>query len=385
MPAGQQVALEGLVCPHCETVINENTEAGWVDYVCVACADNFYCTCAWCDRVGMQNNTPNRPRLLPSVTSQVRNYFTRMSRHYYVEDADEMRCGDCIHVCPHCESIYGYEDNASTCCEDEHNFMHQYSYRPSMKFWLNGDVWHWRAQPNVLYMGMEIEAEYVQPLLERFHRVAQEDFAAESFVYVKSDGSLYENGAEFVTMPATLEAIRNRMPFDAFKWLRDNGARAWAMTTCGMHVHVSRTAFTPTHLWKFLKFQYINRDKCIQFAGRNSEQWANWDNDTMQEQCANSTAKVVKQGRATMTNRYSAINMNPSSTIELRYFRPNLLKPGILRVAEFIDAMYEYTKRMTVRDIVMNNALRDWNSFRHWMSEHSKYTNAVHYMNTGVV
>jgi hypothetical protein len=150
-----------------------------------------------------------------------------------------------------------------------------------------------------------------------------------------------------------------------------------------MHVHVSRSAFTASHLWKFIKWQTENWEQCVQFAGRMSQQWASWNNETM-DVCRTNTSKAVKgRGYADWNNRYSAINIIPHQTVELRYFRPNLNKDGILRVIEFIQAIYDYTKQMSYSDVF--NRRYNFELFKSFMEEKDKYQYALNYINVNEI
>jgi hypothetical protein len=188
---------------------------------------------------------------------------------------------------------------------------------------------------------------------------------------------------EIVTMPATLEGFRNMFPFAATDMLRENGARAWAYTSCGMHVHVSRSAFTASHMWKFIKWQTENWEKCAHFAGRESQQWASWNNQNM-DVCKNKTSKAVKErGYNEWNNRYSALNLTQRQTIELRYFRPNLNKDGILRVIEFIQAIYDYTKQMSYRDVFGKHY--EFSLFVEFMEGKEQYKHALDYIKVNAI
>ena len=382
MPA-QQMVVAGTICVFCADVLTDETRSENDENICASCTDEHMVWCESCERMGFNDNA-GRPRLVPGLPDELINQYRWLLRLSYMHDSGEWRCGDCLYSCQECDNLFSYEEDSWNCCDDEARHIHDYSYRPMLRFWHSKDGWTYEARLGMLYMGMEIETERARPLLVDWEDVADEEYGAEAFIYAKSDGSLHENGVEFVTHPATLEAIRDKFPWKSFEFLQQNGARAWAMETCGMHVHLSRSAFTPTHLWKFIKFQYYNAHNCVRFAGRDSQQWASWSNETMQETAAQ-TAKVVKNGRPDYHNRYTAINMLPRNTIELRYFRPNLLKPGVLRVVEFIDAMYNYTKQMTVQDVILRNALRDWEQFVNWLHEQPQYENASAYIKGGNV
>lgn len=379
MPRNEQLVLDRTACVLCADLLTDDNVSEAHEDMCQPCQDNYMVHCESCSATCWIDGTRRR-FVIPVTDRRVTAWFTYMLSAVYLEYSDGWYCTECVHYCASCDAGYPDEEEAYDCCNNGRS-VHDYSYRPMMKFYADpNDAWQYHPRPLVLYMGAEIEVERAASHMDTWYYTSGEDYGNERFVYAKNDGSLYDDGVEFVTMPATLQAFAHNFPFRSFDRLRELGARAWAMTSCGMHVHVSRSAFTPTHLWKFIKFQYLNANSCIAFAGRDSSQWASWNNDTMQELGGRDTAKVVKQGRPDNPNRYSAINMNNRNTIELRYFRPNLLEPGIMRVIEFIDAMYEYTKQMTVADVIGRRALSDWDAFIVWMQAQPKYPNASAYM-----
>jgi hypothetical protein len=219
------------------------------------------------------------------------------ARELGVEPHEYMRydigciCSACVQTCGECGSEYESEEDMWQCCppdEDEPDGeLHYYSFRPALKFWiLRGDVptWSRYARSGELYMGLEIEIEKAR---QHVHQLVnddpKEDWFDPNFYYWKSDGSLGIQGAEMVTMPATLEAHCAVFPFDKLELLHEKGARAWGYQTCGMHIHVSRTAFTAPHMWKFIKFQAYNSGKLARIAGRDSDQWASWLREEVDE------------------------------------------------------------------------------------------------------
>jgi hypothetical protein len=123
-----------------------------------------------------------------------------------------------------------------------------------------------------------------------------------------------------------------------------------------------------------MKFQLMNDALCIAYAGRESN-FANWYNDTMEE-VKSKTSQYCKT--YTYGERYSAINVTPRTTIELRYFKSNINKEGILRNAQWVDAIYEYTKIMNITTPRLNR----WNyePFIEFLNNQPKYNLAAKYV-----
>lgn len=282
----------------------------------------------------------------------------------------------CATRCHECGELWEEEVEARRCC----SLMHEYGYQPRFHFHTTDGVTD-RPAPRVLFIGVELETDYALPHLDRWYSDSGEDFHSPKFVYCKSDGSLGDEGVEFVTMPATPDAFRARFPWDAFARLNASGARSWYGTGCGLHVHVSRSAFAdPLHLARFVLLQTRNSAECIALAGRHSEQWASWDDSELRERGA--LPEFVKGKRDGA--RYRALNFQNSDTVELRYFRGNLRRTGILRVVEFVDALHHYAGLISTRDALQGDAL-GWDAFARWArsgSRRERYPVLSHYLRT---
>jgi hypothetical protein len=215
----------------------------------------------------------------------------------------------------------------------------------------------WSFMPNnELFLGIELETECGFDSFSDFLSDACEDGTDPSFIYGKRDGSLDDSGIELVTMPSTMDAFMHAFPWDALQRWNARGARSFHRGSCGLHIHVSRSHFTPTHMWRFAAWQMRNQPFCERIAQRNSRQWARWQ--TLGEfgtERKPSLGDVVK-GKESNGERYVALNFQNADTVELRYFRGNLRADAIRMRVEFVDALARFTKEMTARD-VMNGAL----------------------------
>lgn len=397
MPTGINVPLGIMFCMICAEALTEENLCESATGFCENCVDEEMAWCGACGDVGHTSYDAQRMLRIDRANRSLTRY-ERISSVLmrYVDNMEEWYCEGCTSYCETCDTVYASEDEAWECCSEDRyssEAIFSYSYKPSPLFFdtegygtnTNYGVtdqvarWSWRAQPYKLYMGVELEVEKAARFAEDFVHLAKERQGEDPyFVYLKHDGSLSEDGFEIVTMPATLDAFREMFPFSATDMLRMGGARAWAYTNCGLHVHVSRSAFTASHLWKFIKWQTENWDFCVAFAGRNSVQWASWNNQSMTV-CKDQTSRAVKaRGYQEWSNRYSAINLTNGSTVELRYFRPNLYKAGILRVVEFVQAIYDYTKQMSFGDVFAGRY--DKELFIKFMEGKPEYKNAHDYI-----
>lgn len=162
-------------------------------------------------------------------------------------------------------------------------------------------------------------AEYIRTLLDP------------AYCTLKRDGSLGEAGVEIVTRPDSV-AVHKRM-FAAF--FKDSPGRAlssWNTGRCGMHVHVSRSALSELQIGKMLCF--LNEPAAVNFiskiAGRKPCSWCKVHKKKVGD--------VFREG-----DRYTALNVTGSNTVEVRIFKGTLAEVGFLKNLEFVQALVEFT------------------------------------------
>lgn len=305
------------------------------------------------------------------------------------------------YVCSACHDSLSEREYEAQCEEDEDSseYVHDYSYRPSIVFYhaFNESVSGSRravlsplGQRGVLspasydgvsavqepYFGFELE-------MTRNHSNMTVDDAARymygktsEFAYMKWDGSV-ERGFELVTQPHTLEAYNNRTElWSAIEHLRQCGWRSWnSQSSCGLHIHINNASFSSVgHAMRFLMFVYKNREPLVRFAGRDShyarfdfdqfvqrEYHVGWNDDGSAKYAVGTVADVVKK-KQTNDSRYLAVNCQNTHTYELRFFRGNMNTNAVRACLEFVAALHEYTENLTSHDCLVNRALT-WRPF----------------------
>lgn len=350
---GQQQAMN-LLCDGCNATLNEDEQDSGHVY-CEDCIEDNSWQCESCMEVFLD----------PNASVSMRNSID-MPIAYATStiDTSEIMCRDCFSSCNNCGEVYADWDNASECCNEYGGSIHSWDYRPDFKFYVEPGVFSRYPQRDVLYMGMELEVERMASIADDFLMNAKEyDYSNPQFVYLKTDGSLSGSGVEVVTMPATLDAFRGLWPQDAMRTAHIDGARSFHYHNCGIHIHVSRTSFTPSHMWKFVRFQMRNPILCQIIGQRDESSYATWFglNDSLNE-----LPKIVK-GESQNRSRYVALNFQRRDTVELRYFKGNVLFEGIMKNLEFVDSVYEYTKQLTIPDIYRGGMSRG--SYMKWLYE----------------
>lgn len=166
-----------------------------------------------------------------------------------------------------------------------------------------------------------------------------------SFAILKFDGSV-PGGFEIVSAPATLKA--HHKMWDKFFNNSAKDLRSFSNPNTGMHVHVSRATFTDSgdivhgkrpqgHLGRLINFynKASNRGFIERMAGRNQSSYSNFHPKKV---------TAVFTG-ASIGERYQAINLIPTNTIEVRIFKGNVKKEGFMKNIEFVHASVEFTRQ----------------------------------------
>lgn len=253
--------------------------------------------------------------------------------------------GDNVTECDDCGEFY-WMDNGHDCDnygnDDEYSIIHNYDYRPRTIFFGHGE--------SKYYLGFELEVEAFDNNRSEGALLAQNELGEHA--YMKSDGSLVD-GFEIVTHPHTLEAYKE-LNWSVLDKLRANGYRSWNTETCGLHVHISRTAFgngdrsrsrqfilsQQMHELRFMKLIYDNQRQVERLAGRPSNHYASFmDRGHLIDKVK---AGIQRNGR------YSVINTENRDTLEVRIFRGSLRKETVMSALEFVTASVEYTRGLKV-------------------------------------
>jgi hypothetical protein len=331
------------VCQYCENIYTSNDD--WYnvgnEYWCESCWENESFTCNRCD------------------------YCVNSNRDGGTNVGDEYWCEDCVSnnatYCDECDEYYRDGRGCENCGGGDGR-VHQYSYKPNPIFHGGND--------NNLYMGFELEMSYGDES-DNYRSAIPDVLPLEQadVCYLKSDSSIEGWGYELVTHPHTLGAYeRANNLWNYIESCRTKGARSWDTTSCGLHVHVSRTAFkSGAHTHRFLSLIYRNPREMMKLAGRKNSRYARFDDVYKPDEWGipqfNLRDKVHAGG---FTERMSAVNTNNDYTLELRFFRGNMKREGIMTALELSHASVEYTRNMSVSDVKLG--MLKWEWFADWVA-----------------
>jgi len=271
-------------------------------------------------------------------------------------------CDECytnnVYTCDECGDSY-WDGDGHYCQEDEvSHLINSYSYKPRPYFFGTATY----------HMGFELEVESDGNSIRDAAEVVTN--ALGERIYLKEDGSLRQ-GFEIVTHPHSLDEYQQHFDWDALTKLRRLGFRSWDTSTCGLHVHVSRTAFgfahkrsdivkVQAHELRFMKLIYDNDRQISRLAGRTSSY------ATFQDK--GSLVQKVKYGHQE-NGRYAAINSENSETLEVRVFRGSLKPQRVLMALELVQCAVEYTRDLHVS--ASNKAL-SWMMFTRYVADNAE-------------
>ncbi len=142
--------------------------------------------------------------------------------------------------------------------------------------------------------------------------------------------------------------------------------------TCGMHIHLSKQAFTTFHLYKFMKFIYNNSSFIKVISERDTSNYAlNFDGSIKHD------AKV-KQKEKSDTARRVKVNLCNEDTVELRFFASVNNVFSLKKNMEFAHSLFYFTKNNSLRDATKPSLFK-----RYVVSKRVKYSNLNKFIKRG--
>lgn len=271
----------------------------------------------------------------------------------------DLYCDGCIHL-PDNDDDDSHDDDYCRCenCAPTREYtIHDHSYRPRLTFYGDGP----------LYLGMELELEIrnaTSRKIEECAELANDALEHGDLGYLKYDGSL-RYGFEIVTHPMSYPYFVERFPWEMLRKLREEGG--YTNSHCGIHVHVSRAGFKgESHQYKWLAWWHRSKDEVTAFARRDPEDYASFNQ--RERQNVKQYAKGRRYGSRWSAERYSAVNVTPPDTYEVRVFRSTLDKIKAQACLGLVDSSVKYTDQLRAHDALKNGAW-GWSGYRSWLFE----------------
>lgn len=260
-----------------------------------------------------------------------------------------MICGGCGHVDvrPNKSNTYKNKCYCIECLDGElREDLIESQYNPPFRI-RNHDA------RNKLIMGMELETEVydeedcVGIQTRKFKNFLEKEGILD-FYHIKGDGSL-DYGIELITQPFSLEYIKkHHLLAKTLSELRkrkfdpDNESE-----NAGIHIHVDRRYFSDTDLKKMRLFFALNSEYLWKLSDRDSKE--------------NSYCEYEEYDYWNLidlplhSNKYSALNLGLSNTVEIRIFNSTLNYYRIMGYFEFVESICRYVKNATINKIVGDN------------------------------
>lgn len=284
--------MSEIICTECGEVLQEES----VRYF----AGNAYCSDCLDDQTVFCTHCGER--------------IFRSDAFYRRGSSNALYCGDCF-------------DNLNDNEEDE---IHEYYYKPEPIF--HGD--------GKRFFGVELEIDEAgerNAYAEEILHIAND---ASDNAYCKHDGSL-NDGFEIVTHPMTLDYHLHQMPWESIlEKAKELGFCSHQASTCGLHVHVNRSAFGETEreqdeaIARVLFFVERSWNELLTFSRRTQRQLERWAARYGYRENPAEILEHAKKGRA---DRYTCVNITNEHTIEFRIFRGTLKYNTLIATLQMVS------------------------------------------------
>ena len=299
-------------CQHCDDETRQDELISIDDgdiYVCESCARHDFHICDHCHGYYSDDNMH---------FSDTRNVCNDCFDNYYA------RCNECENIVRDTYAVYGDDDE--TYCRDcgRYTRIHDYNYKPCP---------HFHGDGNKFY-GLELEIDMGNNVNRCADDLGKKWLGKdEYYAYLKHDGSL-SDGFEIVSHPCTLEYHMNSFPWgDICNTALNHGFKSHKTSTCGLHIHASRSNFGLTELVQDLNIAkvliLVERfwdDYVVNFSRRDVNrlrEWAKKPNTYIMPNDGEGTA-IYKAKETACEGRYQAVNLQNYNTVEFRLFRGTL-------------------------------------------------------------
>lgn len=335
-------------CDDCGCLYNTNVDSHTAannDVICPDCWEN-YCECEECNEhfhtdncVELHTSRRNTRTVCENCADNIGFVCADCGDRWHEDRSGGCNCLD-ESVCESCAESYFYcEGCSSTCHNDDYreDGYCQNCSRSSDDEDCDGireydcdvlSIIPCKLRDDVHYLGAELEFEVTSERRCVSDVVDEIDEYFSNFAIVKHDGSI-TRGGEIVTIPATLREQKKR--WSRFLGRADlSGVRSHDTTTCGLHVHCSRKPLTELQIGKIVVF--VNRKENAQFIRCIARRKSTY-------------AKTVAGKKLTSgenRDRYEAVNLQNSSTIEFRIFRGTLKQESLFAALELCTALIAF-------------------------------------------
>lgn len=302
-------------------------------------------------------------------------FYTECSKHPYRDEygeetffapgswwQDQYWCDQCCCYVP--EWFYHGDDTCEHCYEEEDRIIEGYceSHEHDPVFF--GE---YKGEFCGLGVELEVDCDYSQ-------KYQNEEVASNlcshcgleyNEVRFAEDGSL-ENGFENIIEAHTVKDFWAKQDKwkKMLKYLSDNGYKSHDTSTCGLHVHVSRTMFGKTEeeqataIAKVFVFFDENWDEIVKVSRRKNFRWSD-KNDIYKDNSKSNYENWKNEAKKKNGGHNVALNNSNRNTFEYRLGRGTLNSWSFFSWIDFILTISKNAKRITVKKI-QSNDLVSW-------------------------
>ena len=265
-------------------------------------------------------------------------------RFYCVDCAEELN----IDQCPDCGDYHSLNIECPSDRRLRRNVINDYNYTPRLKFM------HSDSSSEELFLGVELEIARSSPDYGPMDQHTSSHLGGlattPEWCYTKYDGSV-SAGYEIVSMPMSVSWANQHIHelTDTFPELRKLGYISGESTMCGMHIHMSRAAFTHLHLYKFMYTVYYNSSMSLLLSQRDVESFTRWARPVDDR---SSIALRAKHKRQCGRNRHDAVNLSDTKpTVELRIFKGTLNEYTFRKNIQTALALYRFSQDTSLHNL----------------------------------
>ena len=323
-----------ITCSNCGAILTNETMTEFDGKVlCRECLDCLTSTCENCgDR--MWNDDVNGD-----------SHIVLCNHCYDYSYTECEECGRLIHN----DNAYYEDDSDYPYCYDcfqklDMNPIKSYNYKPEPIFYGSGN----------LFMGVELEIDKGGERDDNAEAILSIANSKDYTLYAKHDGSI-DYGFELVSNPMTLDYHLNIMNWkEVFDKALSLGYRSHQTQTCGLHIHVNRTAFGETYeeqedaISRVVYFVENHWNELLKFSRRTEANINRWASRYGISTTAKDTYKNAKDKHM---GRYVAVNLENCNTIEFRIFRGTLNYKTFVATLQLIDEICYYAINFTDRKL----------------------------------
>ena len=286
-------------CDNCSTRIWRDNAEGDSNYIlCHHCYEYSYTTCEDCGRLIHNEDA------------------------FYEDDSDYPYCGECF------EKL-------------NNNSIKNYNYKPEPIFYGSGNIFY----------GVELEIDRGGECNQNAEKLYEIANSSDDRIYCKHDGSL-SDGFEIVSYPMTLNYHINNMNWlDIFEKAIEMGYRSHNTHTCGLHIHVNRSAFGEDYniqeraIGRVVFFVEKHWNELVKFSRRTPDNLNHWS--AKYATISDTTEETYKKAKDKRMGRYVAVNLVNSDTIEFRLFRGTLRYKTFIATLQLVDEICYCAANMT--------------------------------------